>query len=388
MDKPEKLRVLIAAHAGKPWGGMAACYEALLASSLPTRIALTFVETQDGRASVAEGGHISLTNLLMSARHILRFTRSLLISRPEVVDVATAYGLSFAKHSVMVLIARLFGKKVILSPHCSVSKLFPVERRFWCRYVSFILRQCRGLLIISKEWLSLETKFANLSIRNIPNALDLKTYLELPRPNSDTDDTAGPHVRLLYLGYLGVEKGSFDLIKAANSMRDSGITSFVLDLIGGDSSHGEFAKVAKEISDCSLGATVRLWPAEFGVKKLQRLGLADVYVLPSYHEGMPVSVIEAMAAGLPVVATNVGGIPDLVVSGETGLLVPPGEPLLLADALRRMILNPGLRLSMGLAGRRRSREHFDIERKVEELVRYYHAVAGSSGSHTAVAYHA
>ena len=92
------------------------------------------------------------------------------------------------------------------------------------------------------------------------------------------------------------------------------------------------------------------------------LAAADVFVLSSLSECLPISILEAMAAGLPVVATRVGGVPELVADGETGLLVPAADPTALAQALRTLIEDADLRRRMGATGRERARERFDLPR--------------------------
>lgn len=93
----------------------------------------------------------------------------------------------------------------------------------------------------------------------------------------------------------------------------------------------------------------------------------DIAVLPSLDEGFPNTVVEYMAMGKPVVATNVGGIPELVLDGETGFLVQPGDAEGLADALERLIKEKDMRERMGISGRKRVEDFFDIEGKVSEL---------------------
>jgi glycosyltransferase involved in cell wall biosynthesis len=114
-----------------------------------------------------------------------------------------------------------------------------------------------------------------------------------------------------------------------------------------------------ELGRLALEDRVRLAGERHDVSDL--LAAADVFVLSSASEGLPVSVLEAMAANLPVVASRVGGVPELVVDGETGLLVEPGDPEELAAALERLVGDRNLRRSLGAAGRARAEVHFDPE---------------------------
>ncbi len=108
------------------------------------------------------------------------------------------------------------------------------------------------------------------------------------------------------------------------------------------------------------------------------LAAMDIFVLPSRWEGLPLAVIEAMMAGLPVLATAVGGVPELVEDGVTGLLVPPRDPEALAWALARLLSDPPLRRRMGAAGREKALREFRIDRMLEETSRLYEGLLATA----------
>jgi glycosyltransferase involved in cell wall biosynthesis len=121
----------------------------------------------------------------------------------------------------------------------------------------------------------------------------------------------------------------------------------------------ERAGLAAEVRRLGIEGAVELVGERDDVADL--LAAADVFVLPTLSEGLPMSVLEAMAAGLPVVAAAVGGVPELVEDGETGLLVPPGRADALAAALERLAGDPAMRWRLGAAGRRRAETQFGID---------------------------
>lgn len=176
----------------------------------------------------------------------------------------------------------------------------------------------------------------------IPNAVALPP-LE-PRPPR-------PVPLLVTVGRLTPPKDFRTLVAAL-----AGVRLEFRALVVGDGPERDSA--ADAIRAAALDERVELIGTRDDVDRI--LGEADIFVLASRSEGMPMSVLEAMAAGVPVVATAVGGVPELVVEGETGLLVPPGDGSALAQAIERLLDDADLRRRLGEAGRRRVETTFSL----------------------------
>lgn len=162
-------------------------------------------------------------------------------------------------------------------------------------------------------------------------------------------DGEPPHI--LAVGRLAAPKDPVTLVRALAEV-DAPFTATIV----GDGP--DRPAVEAEIRAAGLARAIELAGERRDVPQL--LAGADVFVLSTRSEGAPLSILEAMAAGLPVVAAAVGGVPELVEHGDTGLLVPPADPAALAAALERLLGDAGLRRAMGAAGRARVRARFDI----------------------------
>jgi glycosyltransferase involved in cell wall biosynthesis len=129
----------------------------------------------------------------------------------------------------------------------------------------------------------------------------------------------------------------------------------------------------RKIAEAALTDQVLLLP--FAPPAERYLAALDVFVLPSRWEGLPISVLEAMAMGLPVIATRVNGIPEAVDDGLTGLLVTPQDEIRLADAISALAMDEAARRRMGHAGRAAVVRRFALDRMVDELERLYATVS-------------
>jgi glycosyltransferase involved in cell wall biosynthesis len=135
--------------------------------------------------------------------------------------------------------------------------------------------------------------------------------------------------------------------------------------------NGPVPKYRAEAASMGLADRVFLpgWQSADQVKAL--LAEADIFVLPSQHEGLPMAILEAMAGGVPVIATPVGAIGDAIRDGQTGLLVPPGDVGALAAALARLLDNAGLRHTLATNARARFEAMFTIERTADSTTAMY-----------------
>lgn len=365
--KDKSIKVLYASHFGEPMGGISIANQELLNSSYVQRLDVQKVETSEGNVAFHKRGLLSIRNIINTGINIWSFARMLLIFNPDIIHIGTAHGLSFAKHSLMVWICRIKRVKVLLELHFSVSYFTSPLNPLWRRYIYSILQNVDGIITLSKEWNQLIYLVPNIKLFYVPNGIQTSSYIKIQRQNAKIKN----RIEILFLGHIGREKGCFDLVDAIVDIREHTRKPFCLHLVGETLRDGEKEQLQKYLVERDLGKWVQVHDAEYGDLKLDRMELSDIFVLPSYHEGMPISILEAMAAGLPVIATKTGGITDQVIPEITGLLIPVGDVKGLGQAILRLIENDEERLKMGLAGRRRAIEEFDIEKRVDRLISVY-----------------
>ena len=175
----------------------------------------------------------------------------------------------------------------------------------------------------------------------------------------------GSPILIATVGHLSKEKGHQVLLRAASQLKH-GHSKVRVAIIGEGEELSRLQTLAQELG---IEEMVEFWGFRNEVAAL--LEKVDIFCQPSLSEGLSSALLEALAAGCPVVASEVGGNPELVISGENGLLVPAGDPTALALALSRLSQSVELRTSMGRASRRRVETHFSLERKISRTLKAY-----------------
>lgn len=178
---------------------------------------------------------------------------------------------------------------------------------------------------------------------------------------------ARQRLRLLCVGRLAPAKGQLLLVQACAQLRHAGV-DFELDLVG---TGPDRVRLETAVAGHGLGDRIHLRGAlnQEGVR--QAMDAADIFVLPSLAEGIPVVLMEAMASGLPCISTPVNGIPELIVQGENGLLAVPGDVDSLVHEIRRLAMDPGLRSRLARAARASIASQYDLSRNVGALSKLF-----------------
>lgn len=295
------------------------------------------------------------------------FVMSLFSGRVDLVHAHVAMRGSFWRKSLFALIARLFRVPVIGHVHGSEMKAFIAgQSAFGRRVIRYQLEAFSCVVALSDSW-------ANYFQRLAPAArvVVLPNYVRVPVFERCYSERRP--LQVLFMGLIGDRKGVFDLLAAVAIVNSS--SDVVRLIIGGN---GELNRCQAEVVRLGLTEAVELRGWISGPSKEQLLRDSDIFVLPSYNEGLPVSVLEAMSWGLPVVSTHVGGIPDLVRDGVDGLLLQPGDVAGLAERIAALALSASRREQMGQSGRARVIQHFSDQAVLPMIDRLYRECARGS----------
>jgi glycosyltransferase involved in cell wall biosynthesis len=194
----------------------------------------------------------------------------------------------------------------------------------------------------------------------VDNGVDVSRFTGTPRAHDPP--------RVLYVGLLTPRKGVLDLLEASRLLAARGVRHEVW-LVGGTPDEGPAA--AEPVLRAAESADARRLGQRLPEQMPDVYREGDVFCLPSWWEAMPLSVLEAMASGLPVVATDVGDVGRVVKDGATGRLVPAKDPSALADALETLLVDADRRRALGAAGRRLVTEAFSAPATAQHLDRIY-----------------
>jgi glycosyltransferase involved in cell wall biosynthesis len=341
-------------------GGMASVIDALQRSSLAQGVDLRLFQTGKTTAqnrSLWQG---------VSARSRLMWAWWRLVGdkpRP-IAHIHTCSGFSFFLDGALLLCARLRGTATVLHIHGGRFDSFLDGLGPALSLVArWLARRAQVVVVLSEDWQRrLEPRLPGVRWAVLRNGVAVKAL-------TPAGQRAGPP-RFLFLGGMSRAKGIDVLLQAvANASGD-----WQLVMAGAEGEPGFIAWMHSEIGRLDIGSRVQWLGEVVGAAKDSALAASDIFVLPSRAEGLPMAMLECMGAGMAVVATRVGAIPEVITEGREGLLVPSGDAAALAAAMDRLASDADLRQRMGAAARRTCEDQYSVESAARKLMLIYQAL--------------
>jgi glycosyltransferase involved in cell wall biosynthesis len=341
------------------FGGMVTSCRALLASTFSERVQLELLDS----TQFSNPPPPLALRVVLAARRLVRFICAFEARRPEVVLLFVAVGASIVEKGVMARYARMRGVPTFMFPRggsiidaCRSSGFTRVWARVAFRGATKIVCQGQAWRRFAIDVLG----FASTDVVVIRNWTATRELLDV---GARRERRQGFPIRLVFVGWLEREKGIFELIEACRQLHPD--RQFTLDIVG-DGHASEEARVL--VTRYGLTEVVRFrgW---LQVPELTRTLIdGDVLVLPSWAEGLPNAVVEAMAARLAVVVTGVGAIPDVITDHRSGLLVTPQDSNSLRVAMAEVIDDSDLRERLAAEAYKIAVRDFGVEGAADKLL--------------------
>lgn len=304
-----------------------------------------------------------LMRLIGSVMLSIRLTVMLRAHRPELVHIHTSSFMSFWEKGLLIMICRLFDRKVVLHMHGAMFDSFYRNSRLKF-LIRFVLDRADAMVVLTSYWKEFCSSLTETRLEIIPNCPQKEFF--------HVAGDAGAGGSVVFTGTVGPRKGVDVLLEAVKILRSRGVNNPVV-LAGDGESEGLLDIYLRQVEDQGLGEVgLRGNVDPEGLKVL--LAEAALFCLPSRAEGLPIAILEAMAAGLPIVATPVGGIPDAIEEGVNGFLVPVGESGQLAEKLELLLSDPVRRGEIGEANRRKARTYYHPESTSHALINLYQSL--------------
>lgn len=371
------IRVLMLGASLDVKGGMTSV-EKLIIDHTPVELQVNHVATFDQGSAIH--------NIIVFLKAIGSLLGAIITKKVDIVHIHFAERGSTLRKSILLFISLLFRQRILIHSHGATYEAFYEGLPSWLQKILVSLfSRCNKFIALSKSWQKYYAQTFCLDKNQIT-----VLYNPVAMPAQVPDRLGKKHLKFVFLGRIGSrggaldlaksvvsfpkqEKGSFELIKAFAELPESDQENTELVLAG----NGDLETANQLIVDLGMQDKITILSWISPEQRDELLAGADAFILPSYNEGLPMSMLEAMAWGLPVIVTPVGGIPEVITNQENGLLVEPGNKSQLMQAMQNLIQNEDLRISVGAAGRR-SVEPLDIKNYMNSLVSIYNEVMQSA----------
>jgi len=339
----------------------------LLGSALAREFALIHFQVgSEGRDESAPGRFWRLLSspLILALR--------ILLANADLVHINTSMNpRAWWRDLAYLAVAKLSGARVVYQVHGGdLPQKFATVAHVPAGVLRFILMLPDAIVVLAGSELAAYRKFVpRQEILVLPNGIDVRSCRDRMHPSH-------PHpapLQLVYVGRLAPRKGLQETIEGLAMARARGVSATLVVAGSGP----EEPALRKLVVQLGLSDVVSFVGPVFDGEKRRLFEASDLLMLPSHFEGLPYALLEGMAAGVPVIATRVGAIPDVVEHGMHGLFVPVGNPRAICHAIVRLSGDRARLSAMGVASRRRVIDSYSIERLAGDFGKLYRSLCGA-----------
>lgn len=338
-------------------GGIAAVIDGYYGSSIEKQYDMQYVE------SYCDGGKVK--KLGKGIKGYFSFAKILLLSRPDIVHIHSSFGPSFYRKLPFIIAAHISGTKIVNHIHGADFDVFyrnASKRKK--ELIKKIYSMCHIVIALSDEWKEKLSEIVDVDrIRVIENYSMINYQACQARKNRQCNN------QVLFLGELGKRKGCYDIPSVIKRVSQS--VPNVKFILCGSGSTVDTTEIDKLISQLNVKSNVEFPGWVRGEQKSAILEAADVFFLPSYNEGMPMSILDAMGYGLPIVSTNIGGIPKIVHNGDNGACLNPGDVTGFTKEIIRLLKDDIYREEASSASLRIVEEGYSLDAHLSKLLSVY-----------------
>lgn len=309
--------------------------------------------------------HTSCNRVLLLLFFFTSYLRILLhitFNKIHIAHLHTAEKGSFYRKAFLVQTFKRFGIKIILHHHAAeFEEFYSNSSHQQQNYIARILELSDLNIVLSKRLVSMiHSKAPNARIKVLYNAVNI--YKRNTYNNSARN--------VLFLGRLGKRKGAYDLLSSIKYL-DNIIDSDIKFYLCGD---GEIEEVKSRAKQMGISHRIAHIGWIDGTQKQDFLKNTMINVLPSYNEGLPMTILETMAYGIPNISTNIASIPEVITNGDTGFMIVPGDVDGLSKSLHKLIDSKELRESISNHSFCLISEHFSLDNNIYKLKKIYKSV--------------
>jgi glycosyltransferase involved in cell wall biosynthesis len=307
------------------------------------------------------GGNHFINILYFIAQYFKLYLQLNILNRKyDVAHIHMSYKGSFLRKKFIINLLHKKGITIIIHAHGGYFKQFYNESSDKNKQkISVTLNKASVILALGKEWTCFYESVCNTSVVCLNNAVFPK----------DLNNNHDEKIYITTMGLLSHKKGTYDLIDVVSKLKGKIDKRYKFVLAG----NGEIEKVKHKINSLNLNDLFVIpgWISdENKIDEIYRKSL--IYVLPSYYEGMPMSILEAMSYELPVISTNVGSIPT-VINENNGFIIEPGNQTVLEEKILELLNNQSIAREFGVNNAKKINENYNIHKSVERILNIYNA---------------